>query len=202
MNANIIAVLISEGSRLLSQYIQIRPRPMPAELATPEVTISQKIVQESPKPAPKVETATKSVATGCIPCSIGHVGTCSGLLNEAMRFAYKDGVASPEVIDRVGMCLDELNSLERVDMRPEAIADLPTWEKSLAQDVLKTSRDTRHQLESLTSVDQLERTAANVQKVRREVAQRWFREKMATLPPEQQAEIRKKVANKAEATHV
>ena len=49
-----------------------------------------------------MQEATK-IETGCVPCAIGHLGTCSGLLNEAIRFAGKDGMDSEEVIDRVGL---------------------------------------------------------------------------------------------------
>jgi hypothetical protein len=110
-------------------------------------------------------------------CAIGHLGTCSGLLNEAMRFARKDGVSSEEVIDRVNMCLDELNAMERVDLRPELIINLVPSQKELADTVLVHSRNTRHALENLGDTDHLEKTAGELQRVRQQVGRAWFHER-------------------------
>lgn len=131
------------------------------------------------------EKAT-AVATGCVPCSIGHLGTCSGLLNEAMRFARKDGIQSEEVIERVNMCMDELNSLERVDLRPELIVSLPEWEKTLAEKALNLSRTLRHNLEQLSNVSTLEKVSAETQATRQEIGKAWFKERLGRMTPEQQ----------------
>lgn len=70
-----------------------------------------------PAPAPSTPQATAEKATGvkagCIPCSLGHIGVCSSLLQEAIRFARSDGLDSDIPIDRINTCLDELNGLER-----------------------------------------------------------------------------------------
>jgi len=121
------------------------------------------------------------VATACIPCAMGHYGTCSGLLNEAMRFAKKEGIDSGEVIDRVNMCMDELNAMERVDLRPELIADLSRWEKELANKALTRSRSLRHGLENLGNVDDLERLAATTQTIRNEIGRDWFKRRLASM---------------------
>jgi hypothetical protein len=137
-----------------------------------------------------------AVATGCVPCSIGHLGTCTGLLNEAMRFARSDGVGSEEVINRVNVCLDELNALERMDLRPEMTHGLPDWEKALAEQALDLSRRTRHDLEGLTSVSDLEAIAAKTQGGRQEIGKAWFRERIKRLSPEQRQVVEEKIQQK------
>lgn len=131
-------------------------------------------------------------------CAIGHFGTCSGLLNEAMRFAKKDGVGSSEVIDRVNMCLDELNAMERVDLRPELITDLPDWEKELANRALTASRATRHGLEGLTTGNDLEKVAASTQTARTQIGRGWFKERLARMPKEEKEKLAEKAIEKLE----
>jgi hypothetical protein len=152
-------------------------------------------IEENPVIASEKATAA---ATGCVPCSIGHLGTCSGLLNEAMRFARKDGVQSEEVIGRVNMCLDELNALERVDLRPELIHGLPDWEKTLAEKALSLSRSLRHDLEGLSTLESLEGIAAKTQGTRQEIGKSWFKERISRMSPEQREHVEQeleKIAN-------
>lgn len=141
------------------------------------------------------EKAT-GIPTGCIPCSIGHIGTCSGLLNEAMRFARKDGVESEEVIGRINMCLDELNALERVDLRSEMIHGLPPWEKGLAEKALSLSRSLRHDLEQVPNLSDLEGIAADTQKTRQEIGTAWFRGKFERMDPGQREIVEKRLQEK------
>lgn len=177
MNPQILASIVQISGKIASYIVSNRPiRLKPAE---PAPTISQEIL---PEPITVDATVKESKATGieagCLPCAIGHTGTCSGLLNEAVRFAKgEDGVKSLEVIDRVSMCLDELNALERVDLRPEQIVDLPPWQKTLANKALDTSRSTRHRLEGLKSVEDLEQAAAGLQVVRNEIGRGWFQQR-------------------------
>jgi hypothetical protein len=142
-------------------------------------------------PAAPPSKATE-IPTGCVPCAIGHFGTCSGLLNEAMRFAHGDGIASGEVIDRVNMCMDELNAMERVDLRPEMIASLPRRQKKIAESALSESRQLRHRLEGIRTADELEQVAANTQTVRREIGRAWYQERLGN--PEVSLEEAKKMA--------
>jgi hypothetical protein len=143
-------------------------------------------VSEPSTAVPPVSGKDTGVATGCVPCAIGHLGTCSGLLNEAMRFGRDDGVASDEVIDRVNICLDELNTMERVDLRPEMILGLPDWEKTLAEKALNLSRSLRHDLEQIPTISGLEEIAGRTQTERREIGSAWFKGKLARMTPDQQ----------------
>ncbi len=73
MNTDTLAIIIQEGSKLVGEIIRNK-----VVLFAPSKPSKAEV--ERPKPA-----KSKGVATGCIPCSIGHLGTCSGLLNEAMQ---------------------------------------------------------------------------------------------------------------------
>jgi len=196
MNTQLVAIVIAEGFKLVGQLyrnrpIQLKAPPIP-EIPTGQQTTEPTIVLEKDSTKGK---ATE-IATGCVPCAIGHLGACSGLLNEAMRFAHSDGIQSNEVVDRVGMCLDELNAMERVDLRPEMIVQLSDWEKELANQALMASRATRHALEAYDSVSTLEKTAANTQTLRTEIFRTWIKQKMEHLSPEEQQNIQKKVIEK------
>lgn len=152
-------------------------------------------------PVAKVEpTAAKSIATGCLPCFLGHAGTCSGLLNEAVRFS-DNGLADDQVIQRINMCLDELNAMERVDLRPEMITQLSGWEKELAEKALKFSRDTRHGLEGLANggkKEDLEALAATMQTNRQDIGRTWFKSKLQNMTPDEKVEMQKKIIAKLE----
>jgi hypothetical protein len=128
--------------------------------------------------------ASEDIATGCIPCAIGHFGTCAGLLSEAMRFAHREGLKSNEVIDRINKSLDELNTMERVDLDSEKIYDLPQDLKEIAVRALNASRSTRHALESITTVNELEKTTADVKTIRKDIGREWYNYRLANIPIE------------------
>lgn len=134
------------------------------------------------------EVRGSDVVTGCVPCSLSHFGTCSGLLSEAMRFAHKDGLQSNEVLDRINKSLDELNALERVDLDSEKIYALPSGEKEIATKALNASRATRHALESLTTVEELEKVTADVQTVRKDIGRDWYHYRLSKIPKEKLTE--------------
>ena len=194
MNTQLVAVVIAEGFKLVGQLYRNRPIQLKAAPEAPATEqMPTAILKEDSGNAKGKAT---EIATGCVPCAIGHFGTCSGLLNEAMRFAHNDGIQSNEVVDRVGICLDELNAMERVDLRPEMIVQLADWEKELAQQALAASRATRHTLEAYTSVDALEKAAADTQSFRAQIFRTWIKQKMEHLSPEEQQNIQKKVIEK------
>ena len=155
-----------------------KPKTVEHTQAVPEDTIYESLAEIAQ------EARGSDIATGCVPCAIGHFGTCAGLLNEAMRFARKDGLESNEVLDRINKSLDELNALERVDLDSEKILTLPPGEKDLAVKALNASRATRHSLESLTTVDDLESVTADVQTIRRDIGRDWYRYRLSQLPKE------------------
>jgi hypothetical protein len=150
-----------------------------------------KIANQAPEADPN-EIKAKDIPHGCIPCSLGHFSTSSGLLNEAMRFA-KDGIDGDEVISRINMSIDEFNALERVDLRPEMTVHLEGKEKELATEILNQSRGIRHDLEGVSSMEDLEKLAARAQKVRNTIGRSWFRERIKGLDADKRNAIEAKL---------
>ena len=187
--------MFQEGGKILTEILRNRPRKYTVEADEPTEQTPAEIPREGTE---RTQGKASEIATGCVPCAIGHFGTCSGLLNEAMRFAKSDGIESSEVIDRVNMCLDELNAMERVDLRPEMIAELPEWEKELANRALTESRATRHALESISDVETLEKVAANTQSARQEIGRAWFKERIKRMPKEEKAKLAEKAMERLE----
>lgn len=124
-----------------------------------------------------VETSDPSSTSGtaCIPCSLNHLSTCAGLLSEALRFARKDGIVSGEVVSRIGLCQDELNAMERVDLRPEVVMNLAPEDRELANRLLVEGRGLRHGLENMSSVLELEEAAGTTQSVRSSTSRDWMK---------------------------
>ena len=143
-------------------------------------------------PVFNIETESQNYCTNGIivhNCSTGHLTTCAGLLNEAMRFVRTEGVGSDQVLEDTNGCLMELNALERIDMSPEKIAQLPPWEKELALEVLALSKETRYGLEGMRTPEDLERVTDNLQPRQREILKKWFRHKIGSMTPQDQRKI-------------
>ena len=191
MNRQIVAVILQEGGKFITELIKTR------SFKRVTVTGPQTVMVGEQQDITEADKAS-SIEAGCVPCAIGHLGTCSGLLNEAMRFAKKEGIASSEVINRVNICMDELNALERVDLRSELTLNLPPWEKELADKALVASRSTRHGLEGLTGVADLEKITAITQSTRQEIGRAWFKERLARMSPEEKRNITEKAIEKLE----
>lgn len=196
MNTQVVAIIVTEVGKLVGHFIRSRPIHIKTvQEQTPE--LRQEVEVRVEEDSGNGHKAT-DVATGCVPCAIGHIGTCSGLLNEAMRFAKKDGIGSTEVIDRMGMCLDELNAMERVDLRPELTTELPEWEKALADDALVASRGLRHGLEEVKTVDHLEKLAATTQTARTRIGRSWFKQKLGRMTNQEKEQLHQRVMGKIE----
>jgi hypothetical protein len=200
----------------LEQFIMDSPSRFPSLQTKPTINIVAERPTEGPQtavininpesvaiqkiPTEIVPGKAGDIATGCVPCAMGHFGTCSGILNESKRFAKgTDGMASPEVIDRVNMCLDELNAMERVDLRPEMTVQLNGWEKELAEKALVESRNIRHNLEGIRTYEDLEQVAAKTQTSRKEIGRQWFQNKLSNMSPDDKEEIKRRVLAKIEA---
>ena len=118
------------------------------------------------------------IASACVPCALGHMSTSTGMLNEAIRFK-KDGIASNEVLDRIAKTLEELNSLERVDLAPDKIEMLPPWEKTLANEALLKSREIRHKVEGIKAMNDLEKIAAETDRFYKKLNREWFKQRLS-----------------------
>ncbi|MCK9600858.1 MAG: hypothetical protein M0R06_17585, partial [Sphaerochaeta sp.] len=107
--------------------------------------------------------------TACLPCSTDHLSTSSASLAEAMRFARKEGVGHPEVMRRVDLAQDELNVMERIDMHPATVANLPPDQKEFLNQMIPKIREVRQDLGRLTAaspVSDLENVAARMDEVK------------------------------------
>ena len=180
-------LLVNLAARVPFERILIPPRDSAKEL--------RKFITSLPSAEPQKERAsegkststiqepakaTKTVATACVPCALGHFSTSSGLLNEVARFK-KDGITSDEILDRVAKVQAEQNALERVDLTPENIQALPPWEKELAEESLSQSRKLRHSLESFTSIEQLNQAAADTASFYKDLNRKWFKGRFSHL---------------------
>jgi len=122
----------------------------------------------APIEEPKTPIEEIASATVCLQCCRDHWSTISGALSEGLRFARSDGMASKDVQGRIGLALDEHNIMERIDLAPQAIAGLKGKEKELAEWSLKNSRDLRHTIGEIRTVDDMEKAAAQAARLREE----------------------------------
>ena len=121
------------------------------------------------------------IATACVPCAVNHISTSARLLNEAFRFK-KDGLTSPQVLDDIAATLGELNALERIDLTPEKIRRLPEWERAMADMALERSRDLRHSLENIQSMEELESLAADTEEFYKQLNREWLSKRLEDCP--------------------
>lgn len=124
-------------------------------------------VPQAPPPVLPLETRVEG-GTACLPCSRDHFSTVSSVLNEALRFARKKGIRDPEVMKRIGIALDEMNALERIDLAAENIVQLKGREKQLAEWGLDKSRELRHKITTVQTPSDLEKVASDAAMIRTE----------------------------------
>ncbi len=152
------------------------------------------VTTQEPAKLPRiaVESGTQSVveqiATACVPCAVGHFSTSAGLLNEAVRFK-KEGITSDEILNRIALALKEQNTLERVALAPEQMENVLPWETEIAEEALDQSRSLRHRLETLSNIEQLEKVAADSERVYKKLFREWFKGRFAHLGPEKAQRI-------------
>jgi hypothetical protein len=173
MNGNIVATIFSIGGQVISYIIKNQP----IKVSRPVIEAPEPVHQAPP--AENKENPAVGIKAGCVPCSLGHLGTCKGMLDEAVRFAQAEGLGADIPVDRINTCLDELNALERKDLTPQQIDTLKGWERDLAVEALKTSRELRHGLEGIKNVDDLVHVAAETSRRRAEIGREWFKRKVA-----------------------
>jgi hypothetical protein len=115
------------------------------------------------------EKIEKGVA--CIHCSLDHISTASGALNEALRFARdeKKDISQDEVQSRIWIANDELNIMERIDLNSQKVASMVGEEKKVALDALNHSRDLRHKIKTIHSTEELEKVSAYALGVSKEI---------------------------------
>ena len=106
----------------------------------------------------------------CLPCTNDHIATASASLKEAVRFARRPekGIRCHEVMERIGIALEELNIMERIDLSPESIDQLDGEEKKLARWAANKSADLRHGISGIKTPDDLEKMAAEASRIKTE----------------------------------
>ena len=199
MDKQVVASLFQQGGQLLTEFIRAGFFRRAKLEQAQTLTLESQDLAESEKTTATQETTegkASSIATGCVPCAIGHYSVCTGVLNESMRFARDKGMASNEVIDRIAHCLHELNALEREDLTSENIITLPKWEKDLAIEALNASRKTRHILEGATTIDALEQAVATTTTTNKQITRSWFKQRMANMPKEEEEILVKRAIDK------
>ncbi len=203
MDAGIMAILSGLGGRLVNYGFSLltAPRRNPVKERIEHLdrlieAIPTGELIESPAPPPVIKNqglspatvtetsaggkAAAEIATACVPCAVGHFSTSSGLLKEAVRFKG-EGIASPEILDRIAAVLEEQNALEREDLSPEKIQRLAGWEKAIAGEALSQSRQLRHRLESIQTIDELEQAAADTRAYYLKLSRQWYRGRFSKL---------------------
>ncbi|MBA7506118.1 hypothetical protein ES706_04798 [subsurface metagenome] len=143
----------------------------------PETTneLSRNIPQEKPS-----EEIPRDIATACVNCAIGHFSGAAKLLNEAFRFR-DDGIESDQVLDDIAGAIGELNAMERVDLTPERLQKTPGWERTIAEEALRESRKLRHRLEGISSIEDIEKAAADTEGYYKRLNRQWYRGRFAHL---------------------
>jgi len=142
--------------------------------------ITQKTEQASSVPPEALVEGKSEVANACIPCALGHFSTSSGLIKEMLRF--KDGgITCNEIIDRIAGALEEQNALEREDLTPDKIQRLPEWQKQIAEEALTQSRQLRHRLEAIQSIDELQQLAADTRSYYIKLSRQWYKGRFSYL---------------------
>jgi len=114
---------------------------------------------EIPVESVSIETGAEK-GTACNICTMEHFSVTSGALAEALRFAQNEGLNSKEAIKRMRQASQELNMAERIDLAPEEVTKLPEDEKEVAHWALPQSRDLRHSINAIKSVEDLEKASA------------------------------------------
>lgn len=209
MDAGIMAILTGIGGRLVNYGFSLftAPRHNPVETriqhldkliqAIPNGEIAE--IPDSQKqrflpaaiPA-NISQEKSSIATACVACAVGHFSTSSGLLKETLRFKG-EGITSQEILDRIAGALEEQNALEREDLTQEKIQRLPEWERPIAEEALTQSRQLRHRLETIESIEELEQLAADTRTYYLKLSRQWYRGRFGKLGAEKAEAIAERV---------
>lgn len=165
--------------------------PKVTELKFPSTEMSPKLetpieeieIREGADTTSHLASKMGEVATSCISCARSHLSTVSGSLGESLRFARDEGIAHPEVQRRLMLAEDEINILERIDLAPDAIAQSPPEEQRLAREFLPKIRELRQDIGQISSVEGLEKIAANASVLGQEFRLRHLQMKGVDLNP-------------------
>jgi len=177
-------------NRELAAVTEMEKRLPPTDLSPP--VPPQEDENSTPSDVSSISQVTAE-GKGCVPCAADHFSTVAGALTEALRFARTEGLDHQEVLERIALSFDELNIMERIDAAPEKIERLSEEEQALMRNATVSSRDLRHSLSDLTSVEDLEAVAAMAQKARTDFRSGLFRLQLGQLQPEERQRVQERV---------
>lgn len=177
MNTSLIALCIQQGGSIITSLLSMK-RPQLKSQDTTTLDVIEVVPAPEPEPEPVREVAelnddqkiSKGVA--CVPCSISHLLTCRGLLDEAHRMSH-DGLTA-DGQERVDQCLGEIAAAERVDLSPANIAKLSGADQVIAKHTAKELREIRHTLEGLKTPEELAAAAAQTTELQKHVSREFF----------------------------
>ena len=177
-----------DRARALEEFASTMTAPVAPKEAPPEQKTTPTIIPQEPETVPQQE----DIATACVPCAIGHYAGAAKLLNEAIRFR-DDGIESSQVLDDIAGAIGELNAMERVDLTPERLQKTPGWERTIADEALRESRKLRHRLESISSMEEIEKAAADTESYYKKINRQWYRGRFSHLGGEKAEAISRRV---------
>jgi hypothetical protein len=200
MNRQTLALIIQEGSRLLSGVIQnkdilFRSNKPTEVIEEPTTPITEEISTESINPEQEQPMRSQDISKGtaCIPCVNDHLSTCTGLVSdESVRMARRSGIDDDEVVRRILRCSNQLNAMEREDLSVEKIASLPDWEKEIAVYAQNEAADIRHKLNNISTVEDLVDVAGQITETRDKIGKEWFRGRIKNMSPSEKAKVRER----------
>ena len=208
-------LIINEGVKIGAYFIRnSKPKitttiPTTKDLEQRLKSLQPKNSEQFPQPVLENPIENKSIETGakegtaCNICSMEHFSVTSGALAEALRFARNEGLGSKEAIKRIRQANQELNMAERIDLAPEEVIKLPSDEQEVAHWALPQSRNLRHSINSMITVEDLEKASAQAANLADDFAEKLIKckpsieikEQPKPLPPEIEA-LKKMVEEK------
>ncbi|MBA7673862.1 hypothetical protein ES703_82068 [subsurface metagenome] len=196
-----LTIIANLANRIPIERILFPPRDKTKALeefaSTMTAPVAQKVASPEQKPTPITPlepeiVPQQDIATACVPCAIGHYAGAAKLLNEAVRFR-DDGIESNQVLDDIAGAIGELNAMERVDLTPERLQKTPEWERTIADEALKKSRKLRHRLEGISSMEEIEKAAADTESYYKKINRQWYRGRFSHLGGEKAEAIAQRV---------
>jgi hypothetical protein len=135
------------------------------------------------------EKNTEVVEKGkaCLPCTIHHLATCSGLLDEAYRMNKNE--LDEESGERVLKCFKEIGAAERVDLAPDSINKLSKEEQVIAKDAAIQLREIRHGLEDIKTPEDLKKQAAAMSDLMTDVYRKYSKLILTKMTPEEKQKL-------------
>ena len=201
-----LTIIANLANRIPIERILFPPRDKTKALeefaSTMTAPVAQKVASPEQKPTPITPlepeiVPQQDIATACVPCAIGHYAGAAKLLNEAIRFR-DDGIESNQVLDDIAGAIGELNAMERVDLTPERLQKTPEWERTIADEALKKSRKLRHRLEGISSMEEIEKAAADTESYYKKINRQWYRGRFSHLGGEKAEAISRRIGRPGE----